>query len=256
MVHILHKGPAQASVLIQVIFDHTKYNGQDLLKALAVNYDAWEELALCSEENEVAGKMLQVNEYISLRRILPYLDQGISNLTPDVELSEALHAQIFESPAAEVPMRELYREIAQLFRSTFVIYIDLSHLFGEPCMLRYAIRPERDFDAQWDEIRALKSNAQGAVVHQWHLHLDPKERWATCLQSPSSAYLPLYGTQKPDLGSTEITGIAVTKSQESSRWFWSLVSSATSSPSDEGFPRRLASFKEAFSMEPSSIRIE
>ena len=24
----------------QVIFDHTKYNGQDLLKALAVNYDA------------------------------------------------------------------------------------------------------------------------------------------------------------------------------------------------------------------------
>ena len=122
---------------------------------------------------------------------MPYLDQGISNLTPDVELSEALHAQIFESPAAEVPMRELYREIAQLFRSTFVIYIDLSHLFGEPCMLRYAIRPERDFDAQWDEIRALKSNAQGAVVHQWHLHLDPKERWATCLQSPSSAYLHL-----------------------------------------------------------------
>ncbi|CAE7801028.1 unnamed protein product [Symbiodinium sp. CCMP2592] len=208
-VHILHTGPAETHVLIQVIFDHSRYNGQDLMQVLASHAEALEEISESREGNEQdAGKMMQLNEHITLRRIAPHLDPTASNL-PDVGLSESLHAQILESPAARMPMKEVYREIARLFNSTFVIFIDLSHLFaGEPCMLRYTLHPDLDFDVQWDEIRALKRNAQGAVVQRWHLHLDRQERWATCLKAASSFWVPLYGNQKAESAEMQnITGV-------------------------------------------------
>ncbi|CAE7417458.1 unnamed protein product [Symbiodinium sp. CCMP2456] len=256
-VHILHTGPAGTHALIQVIFDHSRYNGQDLLQVLASHAEALEEISENREGNEQdAGKMMQLNEHITVRRIAPHLEDPTAWNLPDVGLSESLHAQIFESPAAEVPMKEVYREIARLFNSTFVIFIDLSHLFaGEPCMLRYTLHPDQDFDVQWDEIRALKRNAQGAVVQHWHLHLDRQERWATCLRSASSL-LPLYGAQKPESAETEsITGVAITISEAHCRWFWSLVPSIPSTPSDDGFDCRLASFKSMFAMELSCKRV-
>ena len=193
--------------------------------------------------------------HITLRRIAPYLDPTASNL-PDVGLSESLHTQILESPAAQMPMKEVYREIARLFNSTFVIFIDLSHLFaGEPCMLRYTVHPDQDFDVQWDEIRALKRNAQGAVVQRWHLHLDRQERWATCLKAASSFWVPLYGNQKAESAEMQnITGVAITTSEAHRGWFWSLVPSI-SAPSDDNFAWRLASFKSRFAMEPSCRRV-
>ncbi|OLQ03471.1 hypothetical protein AK812_SmicGene13559 [Symbiodinium microadriaticum] len=255
-VHILHTGPAGNHALIQVIFDHSRYNGQDLLQVLSSHAEALEEISENREGNEQdTGKMMQLSEHITLRRVAPHPDPTAWNL-PDVGLSESLHAQIFESPAAEVPMKEVYREIARLFNSTFVIFIDLSHLFaGEPCMLRYTLYPDQDFDVQWDEIRALKRNAQGAVVQRWHLHLDRQERWATCLRSASSL-LPLYGAQKPESAEKEsITGVAITISEVHCRWFWSLVPSIPAAPSDDGFGCRLASFKSTFAMEPSCKRV-
>ncbi|CAE7365594.1 unnamed protein product [Symbiodinium pilosum] len=98
-------------------------------------------------------------------------------------------------------------------------------------------------------------------MHQWHLHLDRQERWATCLQSPSKAFVPLYGTQgtssKPGQEilskHVEVTGIALTMAQ-GQPWFWSMLPGVTSSPS-EGFLRRLESFKDSFGLQSSCKKV-
>ena len=177
-------------------------------------------------------------------------------------MQEVLSAHIFQAPYPSLNIRQIYKEIFQLFASDFFMCIDLSHLFhGEPCILRISFDWNRDFDEQWDEMIALK-NSKDMVLCSWKSHLQKQAKWASHLPQVSPDFLPLYGNNCP-LETAEVTfpisAVAFSLRADKKGCFFSVYPSETSESqselSEQSEYHRFEDFKEKFQLQPSQLRV-
>ena len=242
--------------LLNVTFDHTKLNGMDVCQILKKQSKEIMEVffseTLCVYWQDPCHKHLTVHRMVSAQ--IP----GVVGLS---SMQEALGAHIFQGPHPILTVREIYREIFQLFAADFFMCIDLSHLFaGEPCLLRISYYWDRDFDEQWDEMIKLKKS-RDLVICSWRRHLQKQELWATNLPQLSSDFLPLYGSGMENaypLESAEVTSIsavAFSLSADQSDCFFTLYPAAPDAPAAAAQCRRFQRFKEILQLEASQLRV-
>ena len=160
--------------LLQVVFDHRHYNGQQLVELLQKNRDR-----LCSIEGPYV-----VNEFVLVRPSVPQPTQAPGSL------QDLLNISIMEGPKLRMPMREIYHEISKIFQADFVMYVDISHLLAEEtCFLRFTVRWNQDFHQQWQQVERLSSDL-GEVLRCWRQHQEGGERWATVV--PTRGGFPFF----------------------------------------------------------------
>ena len=259
------------AALLQLVFDHRYLNGPQLWNALLKSSDVIKDLANLPTELEHQGpKELEqvVKRCVNVNLPEPILPLQLSRIMPSFRgqfLSDILPGVVFESPLPEQSSFEIYKKISDVFRKPFNIYVEIGHLFdGEPCMLRYTMRPHEDFDLQWQQVLSLKANAEGRVFREWHMHLEQTCHWASLgLESPSPDFFLVYGTYNQSSlkknreldEDAEIVGVALTYSFQRGRCFWSLIPGRGERAADPDFKKRLESFKRQFALVPSRTMV-
>lgn len=183
-----------AGRLLQVVFDHGRYNGKQVVELFLENRDR-----LCSIEGPYI-----VDDFMLVRPSVPQPTQAPGSL------QDLLNISIMEGPKLRMPMREIYHEFSKIFQADYVMYVDVAHLFaGETCFLRFSVRWNQDFDQQWHQVKRLSSDLD-EVLRCWRQHQESGERWATVL--PSRDGLPtFYGNleQEESARSGDVHGIVL-----------------------------------------------
>jgi len=160
--------------LLQVVYDHRHYNGQQLVELLLKNRGP-----LCSIEGSYV-----VNEFVLVRPSVPQPTQAPGSL------QDLLNISIMEGPKLRMPTREIYHEFSKIFQADFVMYVDISHLLAEEtCFLRFTVRWNQDFHQQWQQVERLSSDL-GEVLRCWRQHQESGERWATVV--PTRGGIPFF----------------------------------------------------------------
>ena len=163
-----------AGRLLQVVFDHRRYNGKQIVELFLENRDR-----LWNIEDPYI-----VNDFMLVRPSVPQPTQAPGSL------QDILNISLMEGPKLRMPLREIYHEFSEIFRADFVMYVDVAHLFaGETCFLRFTLRWNQDFDQQWHQVKRLSSNLD-EVLRCWRQHRESGERWATVV--PSRDGLPVF----------------------------------------------------------------
>ena len=239
--------------VLQIIFDHSKLNGIQVLQLLQKRSEEMMDIFFA----EPQCHYWKPNKHMMLYRKGPQVPRvpGLSSM------QEVFGAHIFQAPYPSLTVRQIYKEIFRLFASDFFMCIDLSHLFsGEPCMLRISYYWNRDFDEQWDEMIALKKS-KDMVLCNWRNHLRKQAKWASHLPQLSADFLPLYGNNRP-LETSEVTfpisAVAFSLFADKHGCFFSVYpgtsepQSASELQSEYG---RFQKFKDTFQLEPPHLRV-
>ena len=103
----------------------------------------------------------------------------------------------------------------------FYIPIDMSHLSGKACLLRFTFSPSESFDAQWDEIIRLKKNEHNYIEkdNRWTKHTLPEKAWISVLPVPECDDVVYFDRYNYDQQSLQGIGVIVTKTH--SYWTFS-----------------------------------
>ena len=140
VLHLLVDHQDGSCTVLQVLFDHSRLNGKQVLQLLQ---KCTKEIMNIFFSSQPTCGYWQVHPHIYVRR------KNMKNQVPRLGLSsmqEVLGSHIFHGPyPSSWRVRDIYKEIFDLFAGDFYMCIDLSHLFaGEPCMLRISYNWNRD----------------------------------------------------------------------------------------------------------------
>lgn len=113
-----------------------------------------------------------------------------------------------------------FYDMQQYTDSNFYIPIDLTHLSGEPCLLRYTFDTTKSFDQQWDQVRSIKKNENGYLTKnkRWMQFTSPHPAWVSFMRLDTD--LQFYFAEY-DYDRKNLQGLGIIITNRASYWTFS-----------------------------------
>ena len=113
-----------------------------------------------------------------------------------------------------------------IWKGSFYIPIDLSHLTGSPCLLNYTFDKNLSFEDHWNQIRIIKKNHNNFLFEKdeqgqpkWRQYLSTAKAWVTFGNNQS--YEHSICSQRFDYDKESLQGLGIVLNKNDSRWTFS-----------------------------------